>query len=247
MRVLALSVFRCRQPLPAARRYLDHCDAASKSVSGCVEKVAQAIGSAVGSRALLGENLMEFVHLEKNETVYTALHQITMKLDGLSANSLEHAPTIREASSTMGCVREQVKATKKSLLVPYVKAEKLLRSTLVKRSQAKAKQWKTPTLWPPGSWNQAQDGDNAAAELKVRPPQQVEKTLDKLATDFRVSFARPLWMISTSPRRCAYRLRRAPPCRCSSGGVQRQLSARQCEVGTELYTLPCLVLALSVR
>ena len=83
-----------------------------------MEKLAQTVGSAIGSRALFGENLGEFVPQEKNDSVSVALDLLTAKLGGLSANAQEHEPALQAAASTIGQVREKVKSAKKSTLEP---------------------------------------------------------------------------------------------------------------------------------
>jgi tetratricopeptide (TPR) repeat protein len=173
--------------LKRTEAYLGGCEAVSKELAALVTKFGRCVGMTVGSRALLGENLVECVRGEEggedggemNSSVFECLNQFTMKLDGLTANARLHEEAIKKAGKLIAAVQKPAK-TAKETAKEYSKAESALRKTLVARKEYKGKAWKEPRLWPPLKW---QETRKACAQDPSKQG-EAEKTLDAYGNRF---------------------------------------------------------------
>ena len=149
--------------------------AVSDKLSEDVAELAQDMMSCINSRALFGENLADFVKGEMNESVFDALSQIVMKLDGLTVNAHEHEPKLKAASAALARVQKPAQAARDAAK-EYQAAHKKLTGTLEKRKEGKG-EWKDPkvAIWPPKKWKEAAERDR---------PSETEQLLDTLAEAF---------------------------------------------------------------
>ena len=112
--------------------------------------------------------------------MYECLRQLTMKLDGLTANAQSHEEAIKEAAKAIAAIQKPIKTCRETLK-EYGKAEAALRKTLLARKQCSGKLWKEPVLWPPEKWQATR------AESGNYPETESERILDVCGRRFRQS------------------------------------------------------------